>query len=971
MRDLKRPFYGELAGLLLVLLSAVFFRVYGGLDKVPPAFFPDEANMALDAQSILQGHFYLITPHEGGEGSLYAYLLALTFALFGAGIWQARMLSAVLSVISVGVAFIFLHRLLIPRMGAWAALAVSIFAGLGLSVADWYINVSRQAFPQPLAVLVQTLCLAAVWWSLHSSRRVATLLAGIFLGLTAYTYVPGKLTPIVLLLYFLLDWVARGRESFWVRHSRRLIAIAAIGGILYAPLFVTFAFRAGELGGRARQFTLLSPSVNRGELWDTLLGSLVGNVAGFLPFVHRVTGHSILKAMDDLTALLFLAGLIVAMWRWRRPEFLLLPVWWAVMLIPSIIAPEGAIPHLRRAIGTAIPTFALTGLGLVIPFAALARHQVSWRRLAIIGSALIIALVSLVVRARHTYTNYYLRVLNDEAVALTNHIYDFELAEVMTAEGDESTGYVLPVDSASGALFPESSTLAFIYQGQATYAYIWDDETQLLDELQRLAQGKARIGLVRWKVSKHTGADPKHVFDYALEKWGMPDGQTVHRYFDVDYFSSGADAATIAPVSLIPIDVSFERRLTLAGAAMDENVVAGDLLWAELAWRKTADFSTNYQVALWLEDAAGHVVGRVDKPLLNNLRHQGTGEWVVGAEKRDYYLVRVDPATPPGTYRLKAVVYAGEGNGRRLAPLLPGAGADLAVTLGETTVKSPLAPPDVTTLPIPQRLDIEVGDGLRLSGFDPGFVGPLRPGDRTTLSLWWQTWEPLSKNLAVIVGIGQGEQAWPLSEPQPLGGASYPTSDWPAGAVVRTFVDLRLPAAVETGDYNLGLRLVDVESDTPLADWVLGPIQVTGRARSFEIPPMMHPVGADFGEQVTLLGYDLDLSPGEEGGTVRLILYWQAQREMETGYKVFVHLLDAGGMIVSQVDREPQAGAAPTTGWLAGEIVVDEIEVPVTEAMAATQSIAVGLYDPLTGKRVPVLNSAGVVVGDRVVVSIR
>ncbi len=971
MRDLKRPFYGELAGLLLVLLSAVFFRVYGSLDKVPPAFFPDEANMALDAQSILQGHFYLITPHEGGEGSLYAYLLALTFALFGAGIWQARMLSAALSVISVGVAFIFLHRLLIPRMGAWAALAVSIFAGLGLSVAEWYINVSRQAFPQPLAVLVQTLCLAAVWRSLHSSHRMATLLPGIFLGLTAYTYVPGKLTPFVLLFYFLLDWAARGRESFWVRHSRRLIAIAAIGGILYAPLFVTFAFRAGELGGRARQFTLLSPTVNRGELWNTLLGSLVGNVAGFLPFVHRVAGHSILKAMDDLTALLFLAGLIVAMWRWRRPEFLLLPVWWGVMLVPSIIAPEGAIPHLRRAIGTAVPTFALTGLGMVAPLAAIAQRQTAWRRLAMVAIASVVAFLSLAIRARTTYTDYYLGVRDNEAVALINHIYDFELAEVMTAEGDESTGYLLPVDSASGALFPESSTLAFIYQGQATYAYIWDDEDTLFDELRQLARGKTRIGVVRWKVSKHSGADPKQVFDYVLGKWGLPNGRTTHKYFDVDYFSLEADAATIAPVSLIPKDVSFERRLTLAGVAMGESVVAGDLLWAELAWRKTADFSTNYQVALWLEDEAAHGVGRTDKPLLNNLWHQGTGEWVMGAEARDYYLVRVDPAAPPGTYRLKAVLYTGEGDGRRLAPLLPGAGADLAVTLGEVRVKPPITPPEVTTLPIPQRLDLEVGEGLRLLGFDPGFAGPVRPGDRRTLSLWWQTREPLSKNLAVIVGMGQGEQAWSLSEPQPLGGTGYPTADWPAGAVVRTFVDLRLPAAVETGDYNLGLRLIDIESGTPLADWVLGPIQVTGRARNFEIPPMMHSVGANFGQQVRLLGYDLDLSHSETGGTVRLILYWQAQTEMETAYKVFVHLLDADGMIVTQVDREPQAGVAPTTGWLAGEVVADEIEVPITEAMAATQSIAVGLYDPLTGKRVPVLNTAGVVVGDRVVVSVR
>jgi hypothetical protein len=151
----------------------------------------------------------------------------------------------------------------------------------------------------------------------------------------------------------------------------------------------------------------------------------------------------------------------------------------------------------------------------------------------------------------------------------------------------------------------------------------------------------------------------------------------------------------------------------------------------------------------------------------------------------------------------------------------------------------------------------------------------------------------------------------------------------------------------------------------------LGSIQVRGRARNFEIPPMTHAVGANFGKQVTLLGYDLDLSPNEEGGTARLILYWQAQREMETAYKVFVHLLDADGVIIAQVDREPQAGVTPTTGWLADEVVTDEIEIPVTEITAATQSIAVGLYDPLTGERLSTLDAAGVVVGDRVLIPVR
>ena len=211
---MKRPILLlALVTLILVLIVATLFRVVN-IQNAPPAFFPDEANMALDAQSILDGQFYLITPHEGGEGALYAYLLALTFALFSPGILQARMLTAVISLISAAAAFGFIYYLLLPRLGRWPTLAVSTFTGLGLAVANWYVAVSRQAFPQPLAVLVQVACLAGVWWSLHSPRPLSRLVAGTLLGLTAYTYVPGKLTPLLLLAYFLLDWAARGQRSF-------------------------------------------------------------------------------------------------------------------------------------------------------------------------------------------------------------------------------------------------------------------------------------------------------------------------------------------------------------------------------------------------------------------------------------------------------------------------------------------------------------------------------------------------------------------------------------------------------------------------------------------------------------------------------------------------------------------------------------------------------------------------------------
>jgi hypothetical protein len=89
---------------------------------------------------------------------------------------------------------------------------------------------------------------------------------------------------------------------------------------------------------------------------------------------------------------------------------------------------------------------------------------------------------------------------------------------------------------------------------------------------------------------------------------------------------------------------------------------------------------------------------------------------------------------------------------------------------------------------------------------------------------------------------------------------------------------------------------------------------------------------------------------------------------MDVGYTTFVHLLDVSQQVVSQLDHVPGDGALPTTGWLPREVIADEFVVPLpeSEAMAATQ-LELGVYDPATGERLPVIDEAGKVIDTRVV----
>jgi hypothetical protein len=146
----------------------------------------------------------------------------------------------------------------------------------------------------------------------------------------------------------------------------------------------------------------------------------------------------------------------------------------------------------------------------------------------------------------------------------------------------------------------------------------------------------------------------------------------------------------------------------------------------------------------------------------------------------------------------------------------------------------------------------------------------------------------------------------------------------------------------------------------------LGALHVHASDRLWEPPPFAHPVDARLGQQVELLGYDLSADEVAPGGTLHLTLIWRCREPMDTAYTVFTHLLDAGEQVRGQKDNPPARGSYPTTLWAPGEVVVDSYDIPVAgDAAPGPYVIEVGMYDPATMQRLPVLDPTGAL-GDRV-----
>ncbi len=132
------------------------------------------------------------------------------------------------------------------------------------------------------------------------------------------------------------------------------------------------------------------------------------------------------------------------------------------------------------------------------------------------------------------------------------------------------------------------------------------------------------------------------------------------------------------------------------------------------------------------------------------------------------------------------------------------------------------------------------------------------------------------------------------------------------------------------------------------------------------VEPMRNPVGAAFGDAITLLGYDLNVDRVGPGDSFELTLFWRCDRPVDRDYTVFTHALDSNGQVRAQTDQPPLEGARPTSRWEPGEIIRDRFVLSLnSDSPPGQYSVEVGLYDFSTGKRLAVRDGSGADVPER------
>ncbi len=280
--------------------------------------------------------------------------------------------------------------------------------------------------------------------------------------------------------------------------------------------------------------------------------------------------------------------------------------------------------------------------------------------------------------------------------------------------------------------------------------------------------------------------------------------------------------------------------------------------------------------------------------------------------------------------------------------------------------------------PAPQHISRwHFNTAIRLLGYDLPRVS-FSPGETITLTTYTESIYPppvtagwrmelLNRNGVVVSQTSRD----PFDD-------KYPLQRWPPGRYARDAWSLPLASNLPPGVYTIQLGLYGRVDGTEFPAWFTDPVSgevITNKKpldaaplAQIKIPPpppsvdelrAATPLQARVGDDFVLARYALQYDAAQRA--LHLTLYWQSAAKTNNDDTVFVHVLDAGGKIVTQKDAPPLDGAYPTSAWDPPEIVKDVYDLTIPADARGPFSIEIGMYVPATLQRLPVGGSDHIV----------
>jgi 4-amino-4-deoxy-L-arabinose transferase-like glycosyltransferase len=767
------PFLGQ-ALLLAVVVVATFLRFYR-LDSVPTGLLYDEAYNGLDVVRILDGARPIFLSGNFGREALFIYLQAISVALLGHTDLALRLVSAIIGSLTVIVSYPLVRRLFDHR--------VAILTTAMIAISTWHIIFSRIGLRSILLPFFVIVTFLFMWRGIQASGTPETptikaresfvwnSLAGLSLGLTAYTYSSARFVPIVIMAF--VSYLAIWHFELFRRSLRGFVNMAVVASIVVAPLGVYFAHNPADFTARSNAISVFNPELNNGSTLQTLATTTkktlgMFSVEGDRNWDRNISGRPV---FDPILSVAMLLGAFVLIRRFRQPAYAFVLIWLIVMLLPNIVTVKD-VPNFLRVTGIMPAVFIIPALGIVTIW----RWWEDRTSPRLRPMAQILTVLLLIIGTADSYRSYF-------------HIWAQAPQQDVEFNGLRWTVVSIARDTVQDpgervylGVEVDHPVFGFAFRGQPGSDRI-------------LMMGGNSIVLPQDSSSATYLYTTPHLPPSTLRVrffgdtagdvlLSSPLGDQVSR------FRLSPDQSGFEPEH--PLGISFDGRFRIVGIDYPRSVRSGESLTISWHWQTLSGSGETF-LFNQLFDETGTRIGQSDGLIFR------PSFWHPGTRGVTPFDVHIDPNATTGAHWLHIGAYDRGDESRRLAATNDQGGPmDNTIVLGPIKVYG--HPRARREFHVSRPILFE--DDVTLTSFDLSTT-TVSSGSNLPLTLFWTARGQPSADYTVFVHVvsDQGDLVAQADGPPRQG--LYPTSTWDAEEIIEDPRQIHLPSDLPAGNYTV------------------------------------------------------------------------------------------------------------------------------------------------------------------------
>ena len=724
----------------------------------------------------------------------------------------------------------------------------SLLASLAAALSMHAIYISRLGLQ---AVLLPTLLTLVLWftvWAWRSGKWLAWTLAGAALALAQYTYIPARLIPIILAVWFIHGFAFN--RAGWKKSIKGWALMAIVSFAFTLPNIITFATLPGTFSARADAGT----ATTGGLAWQYTdsLGELISIIIQKIGLEVLAVGwhwegafHAMNSPMlTPLFAIGFAVSLVMAL-RNRKQ----IVRWWPLLALPVMFSADliaGAVVelHALRQIGVLPFVFILAGVGV--------SDLWTWLETRLMKPALAVGLTVLMIAPTLASMNVWLNEFipagyANPASGWKNGQIDMDVSAYIRSNSHQS--FLLPYEEYSRANIAYGTASAYRQRTSPIRPNGALDIAAPPDEMTVMTahhpyrirhNGREAQWYQRAWVLLHQGQAVLLLpFTRGQTKalLSVIDRTKPFTYIDrsdtpiADFFTIQTPPGLFSARDVIDVPLEADFRLQpdaalaevrLRGYTISESeLAAGETVFVTLYWQALGRISEDYEVFVRVIDDNGQVFAATHDFPCNGMCR--TRIWKTDRITATHHWLRLSDHLPVGRYALNIGLFRMLHN----EPLhVQGSSANEAKDAVLAAHLRVPAPPLADSLTLIEE-EIRFGDYLELTGIDIDAANlslpfketwQAQPGSSIQLSFDWLVLKRPNRDYSLFVHVTPSDSPIPAAQADlALGAGRYPSGVWRAGDRLRDTVTLDILPDLPAAAYDVWLGIYDYADGSRLA----------------------------------------------------------------------------------------------------------------------------------------------------------